>query len=359
MVFAVNTRAKGAVVSRNEHVKASAVKLLRRTADRTQRFDFSVWFWGDAIAVDGMLEASELLDAPEYQDFALRFFERWIKASPSWTDYLTPGPALLRLYQRTGREDLLSGAKRLAKWYRETIPQGPGGVHYYRPDIPQFRTMVIIDSLYHVVPFFALLGRVTNDAACFDEAYEVWRCHVDYLKSERGPLLCHNFDVGTGRHRGYGWGRGNGWALFALLELLEMMPETHPARPEALREFRQLSTDIRALQDQSGFWRTLLNDREAYLESSTAAFYGTIFSRAIRQGLLDDGFKPAVEAAWAATVSRIDAEGGFFGVSGVTWAANSQTEELALYKSMPTEVNVWGQGAALRFIAERIRSEAA
>lgn len=346
-------------MSRNGPEKASAESLLRRTADRTQRFDFSVWFWGDAIAIDGMLEASELLDAPEYQDFTLRFFERWIKASPGWTDYLTPGPALLRLYQRTGREDLLSGAKRLAKWYRETIPQGPGGVHYYRPDIPQFRTMVIIDSLYHVVPFFALLGRVTNDAACFDEAYDIWRCHVDYLKSGRGPLLCHNFDVGTGRHRGYGWGRGNGWALFALLELLEMMPETHPARPEALHEFRQLSTDICALQDESGFWRTLLNDREAYLESSTAAFYGAIFSRAIRHGLLDDGFKPAVEAAWTATVSRIDAEGGFFGVSGVTWAANSQTEELALYKSMPTEVNVWGQGAALRFIAERIRSEAA
>ena len=132
-----------------------------------ERFDFSVWFWGDAIAVDGLLEASELLDARNYQSFALRFFERWLKASPSWTDYLTPGPALLRLHQRTGREDLLNGAKRLANWYRETIPQGPGGVHYYRPDIPQFRTMVIIDSLYHVVPFFALLGRVTKRRCVF------------------------------------------------------------------------------------------------------------------------------------------------------------------------------------------------
>ena len=346
-------------MSRETSPEAREIDLLRRVANRTQRFDFSVWFWGDAIAVDGMIEAAELLDAPAHQAFALQFFERWLKASPSWTDYLTPGSALLRLHQRTGREDLLDGARRLAKWYRETIPQGPGGVHYYRPDIPQFRTMVIIDSLYHVVPFFALLGQITKDAACFDEAYDVWRSHVGLLKSDRGPLLCHNFDVGTGRHRGYGWGRGNGWALFALLELLEMLPADHQARPEALREFRQLAADIRALQDASGFWRTLLQDREAYLESSTAAFYGAIFSRAIRQGFLDAGFKPVVEAAWAATVSRIDAEGGFFGVSGVTWAANSQTEELALYKSMPTEVNVWGQGAALRFIAERIRSEAA
>lgn len=343
-------------MSRRGDDRASLAELLQRVANRTRKFDFSVWFWGDAIAVDGMLEAAEICDAPELQTFCLRFFERWLKSPPGWTDYLTPGPALLRLYERTGREELMAGAIRLANWYRETVPRGPGGVHYYRPDIPQFRTMVIIDSLYHVVPFFALLGRITKDAAYFDEAYAVWRSHVDYLKSDRGPLLAHNYDVGTGRHRGYGWGRGNGWALFALLELLEMMPTAHPARPEALREFQKLSTDIRSLQDESGFWRTLLHDREAYLESSTAAFYGAIFSRAIRQGLLDASFKPAVDAAWAATLSRIDGEGGFFGVSGVTWAANSQTEELALYKSMPTEVNVWGQGAALRFIAERTRS---
>jgi rhamnogalacturonyl hydrolase YesR len=224
-------------------------ELLQRVANRTRKFDFSVWFWGDAIAVDGILEAAEICDAPELQTFCLRFFERWLKSPPGWTDYLTPGPALLRLYERTGREELMAGAIRLANWYRETVPRGPGGVHYYRPDIPQFRTMVIIDSLYHVVPFFALLGRITKDAAYFDEAYAVWRSHVDYLKSDRGPLLAHNYDVGTGRHRGYGWGRGNGWALFALLELLEMMPTAHPARPEALREFQKLSTDIRSLQD--------------------------------------------------------------------------------------------------------------
>jgi unsaturated rhamnogalacturonyl hydrolase len=345
-------------VSEGARANSSRIELLRRVADRSLRFNFAVWFWGDAIAVDGLLEAAEVLEDPALEVFCLRFFERWLKAPASWTDYLTPGPALLRLYERTGREDLMAGAMRLAKWYRETVPQGPDGVHYYRPDMPQFRTMVIIDSLYHVVPFFASLGRITKDAACFNEAYRVWRSHVDYLKSDRGPLLCHNYDIGTGRHRGYGWGRGNGWALFAMLEFLEMLPPAHPVRPAALREFQTLCAAILALQDETGFWRTLLHDREAYLESSTAAFYGAIFSRAIRLRFLDHSFKPAVEAAWKATMSRIDAQGGFFGVSGVTWAANSQTEEVALYKSMPTEVNVWGQGAALRFIAERTRPPA-
>jgi hypothetical protein len=42
---------------------------------------------------------------------------------------------------------------------------------------------------------------------------------------------------------------------------------------------------------------------------------------------------------------------------GQTWAANAPSEDLALYKAAPTEVNVWGQGAALRFAAERVRAD--
>lgn len=342
--------------STNAPPRTDLRELLRRTARRTLRFDFSVWFWGDAIAFDGLLEAAAMLPDPAVERFCVSFIERWRRASPAWTDYLTPGPALLRLHERTGRKEYLDDALRLARWYGETVPRGSDGVHYFRPDIPQYRTMVIIDSLYHVVPFYALLARTTGDRRFMDEAFETWTSHVSLLASDRGSLLSHNFDVATGRHRGYGWGRGNGWALFALLELLELAPKDHPAWQECHRQFVALSAEIRKLQDQTGFWRTLLHDREAYLESSTAAFYGAIFARGVRLGLLDASYRASAEAAWTASLSRIDDEGGFFGVSGVTWAANSQTEELVLYKSMPTEINVWGQGAALRLIAERFRA---
>jgi len=110
------------------------------------------------------------------------------------------------------------------------------------------------------------------------------------------------------------------------------------------------------LQDSSGFWRTLLTDSESYLETSTAAFFGAIFTKAVRLGLLTTDFGEAADRAWWALLSRIDDEGGAFGTSAATWAANAPTEELALYKAAPTEVNVWGQGAGLRFAAERIRA---
>jgi unsaturated rhamnogalacturonyl hydrolase len=336
--------------------RTEATDILRRLAERTTRFDFSIWFWGDAIAFDGLLDAAELLEDAPTRAFVTQFFDRWLHRTPSWTDYLAPGAALLRLHETTGRRELLDRAIRLADWFNNEVPRGKTGLHYFRPDLPQFRSTVLVDSLYHVPPFFTRLAHITGDARYHDVALEMWHGHADALSIDRGPLLCHNFDVGSGRHRGYGWGRGNGWALLGLLDVLELLPATYPGRPRALQRFRELALAVLPLQDPSGFWRTLLADPEAYLESSTLGFYGATFTKAVRLGLLDDPFAAAAELAWQAMRSRIDDEGGLFGVSGVTWASNAPTEEVALYKSMPTEVNVWGQGCALRFAAERIRS---
>src|SRR5262249_52239357 len=156
--------------------------------------------------------------------------------------------------------------------------------------------------------------------------------------------------------RGYGWGRGNGWALFGMVDTLELLPADHPGRAAALEKFRGLSGNILAKQDASGFWRTLLHDREAYLESSTATFFGGTFTKAVRLGLLGSEYAQAAEKAWQATLSRIDDDGSLWGVSACTWAGTAPEDDVVMYKSLLTEVNVWGQGSALRFAAERIRS---
>jgi unsaturated rhamnogalacturonyl hydrolase len=332
-----------------------AKEVLQRVAQRTLRFDFSVWFWGDAIAFDGLLDAAVLLEDPAYSRYCTGFFERWQARPPSWTDYLAPGLALARLIGggATGLTDL---AKRLFEHYLVHTPRGPSGLHYFRPDLPQFRTTLLIDSLYHVPSFVAACARVLGDAAAYDEGLSMWHDHARVLSLPGRPLLFHNYDHGSGRRRGYGWGRGNGWAILGLLDLIEQLPTRHQGHQTAVDEFRRLAAAILPLQDESGFWRTLLDDRESYLESSTAAFYGAAFTKSVALGLLSDAYGDAANRAWRALLSRIDDEGGVFGTSAATWAATAPVEDLALYKAAPTEVNVWGQGAALRFAAERIRA---
>lgn len=333
----------------------TAQTVLELLAERTHRFDFGVWFWGDAIAFDGLLEASELLNAPKHAEFCARFFNEWRTRPPAWTDYLTPGLALSRLVKQGGT-DLGPALSRLLDQYLVHTPRGETGLHYFRPDLPQFRTTVLVDSLYHVPPFLAACAARAGDPDLFREAFAMWEGHAQALRLPGSAILLHNYDHGSGRRRGHGWGRGNGWALLGLIDLIELLPAGTEERGRAADEFRHLASAVLALQDASGFWRTLLEDRESYLETSTAGFFGAVFTKGLRLGLLSGDYREAAERAWRALLTRIDEDGGAFGTSAVTWAANSSAEELALYRAAATEVNVWGQGAALRFAAERIRA---
>ncbi len=331
-------------------------ELLRRVAERTLCYDFTIWQWGDAIAVDGLLDAAGLLAAPGLNDRVLSFFARWAERTLSWNDHLTPGNALLRVAATGDLAGLTRAASDLGDWL-ERAPRSASGLSLYRPDLGFVRNSCWVDTLYHEPVFLARLAQTLGENRWYGEAMRVVRSHVDALRGAGQPFLAHSYDVAADVRRGYGWGRGNAWALLGLVDLAEALPAGGPERREVEALCRDLAAPIRLAQDETGFWRTLLQDREAYLESSTAAMFGTAFSKGMRLGILDATYEPASERAWRATVSRIDASGVFYGVSAWTITVTTRDDDLRMYKALPTESNWWGQGAAMRAIAERIVRE--
>ncbi len=315
----------------------------------------SFWVWGDAIAWDGLLEAAELSGNQAAAAHVERMIRRWSAQLPgSWTDYLVPGGALLYLAGRTGEASLLARAEALAAWLLDA-PQ-MDSLHFWRPDLPAYRNTIWIDSLYHVPSFLAGLARLKNDQSFAIAALEIFDSHLEALSSRSGPFLAHSWDYGTQRLKGYGWGRGQGWAILGMADTLALLPPNLPGRAALAERFNVLAQDILRCQDRSGFWRTLIDDSEAYLETSTAAFMGAAFTKGVRTGLLErETYQPAIERAWEAMLSRLDPDGAITGVSAVTWSWAPGMDEKAMYKALPTETNLWGQGAAMRFAAERLR----
>lgn len=335
--------------------QAGARELLNRVAERTLRFDYSVWQWGDAIAIDGLLDASDILDDPRFSDFVAGFYRRWSKRPLGWMDHLTPGAALLRLPEGADQVSFLAAAERLAAWLRDA-PHTDDGLPLYRPDMGVVRHSCWVDTIYHEPQFLLRLADATGDDRHRDHAVSIWTSHTRALSSDQGPLLAHSWESAHGLTRGYGWGRGNAWALLGMVDAIELMPTDLPQQSSLVAEFEALAEAIVDLQAENGLWRTLLHDREAYLESSCTAMFGAAFRKAHRLGLLPARYDEAADRAWAAARPYYDDEGRFFGVSAWTHAAINHVEDPMYYKDLPTEINWWGQGAALRAAAEQLKA---
>ena len=328
--------------------------LLARTAHRTLDYDFTVWFWGDAIAVDGLLDAAQILGNERLADHAATFVNRWAGQPRSWTDHLTPGAAVLRLANERGDERLLDAAARLGQWLTETVPR-VGDVPLYRPDVPMYRHAVWVDTMYHLPVFYARLAAATGDASFYRWAAAEWTSHLQVLRDpSRGPLLAHSWDTGMRVAHGFGWGRGQGWALLGLVDLLDAIPADLEQRRALTADLEDLASAIRTAQDTTGLWHTLMHDRDSYLETSTATFVAAALLKARRLGYLGSDYDECARTALSAAVRRVDREGGLWGVSACTYAGVAQTDDVQMYRTLPVEVNVWGQGSALRCFAEAI-----
>ena len=326
-----------------------------QVADRTLDFDFSVWYWGDAIAIDGLLDAAELLDADRFADAANAHANRWIRrvltAGCTWVDHLAPGWAILRLGRRCDDERHFEAVRVLAEFLADAPRSRRLGVPLRRPDIFADRNLTVVDSMYNEGSLFTYMADETGEEHYLDWGRDVLEPMTAALLDSESGFFRQAVDLATGRKLGLGWGRGTGWALLGILDALEFIPPTRPEHQRLAHVVRTVSEQLLALQDASGYWHTLLHNRNSYLETSTAAFFAAVFDKGTRLGLLDRRqVGEAADRALAALLARIDDSGWVFGVS-----ADSLPDEERAYLPLPMGSNEWGQGCAMRALAERIR----
>ena len=76
------------------------------------------------------------------------------------------------------------------------------------------------------------------------------------------------------------WGRGNGWVLFSLSELLLVIPKEHKHYEEIKGFFVQLSQGFWEQIDEVGMLHQVLWDHESYAEASCTAMCGQLSQEA-------------------------------------------------------------------------------
>jgi rhamnogalacturonyl hydrolase YesR len=202
----------------------------------------------------------------------------------------------------------------------------PEGFFYRRKQMHRFHNLTMwADDLYMSVPFLSRYAAYKGDPSVLSIAALQFEGFKKRLFMEDCQLMAHVYDFEREMNTGIPWGRGNGWTIFSLSELLMVLPQDHYRRPFLLDFFRALASGCLACQDESGMWRQVLNMAGSYIETSCTAMFICAFSRGLRFGWFDaDGadsadagaaYRAAAEKAWRALEQySIDREGNVWGV---------------------------------------------
>ena len=200
-----------------------------------------------------------------------------------------------------------------------------------------------VDCLHFDAPFLVKLGRIAGDERLVDAGADQALATIALLQQPDG-FFAHFFLERTGQTYGHGWGRGQGWALLGLLDVIDQLPEGHRHAGEIRASFVRLADALVGTQEPDGHWPTPIPDRASFHETSTASFAAAGLARGVALGLLGEPARAAARAAWDASLASVGSDGTTTGVSAALWASTASSH----YAGAPVGFQVpWGAGPFL------------
>jgi rhamnogalacturonyl hydrolase YesR len=185
------------------------------------------------------------------------------------------------------------------------------------------------------IPSLAQMGKLTGDKKYFDDAVNQIKQYTKRMFIKEKGIYMHGWVQSMETHPEFKWARANGWALLAITELLDVLPENHPGRAFVLEQFKAHVKGLAALQSGSGFWHQLLDREDSYLETSATAIYTYCIAHACNNGWLNPvTYAPMASLGWNAVATKVNDKGQVEG----TCVGTGMAFDPAFYYHRPVNV---------------------
>jgi rhamnogalacturonyl hydrolase YesR len=209
---------------------------------------------------------------------------------PKHVDLTVFGVVPLQIYMQTKEQKYLDLGRRLAdaQWVN---PQ---------PDGLTSQTRYWIDDMYMITMIQLQAYRATGDTKYLDRAATEMASYLDKLQQPSG-LFYHAPDVP------FYWGRGDGWVAAGMAEMLRSLPQKHPQRKRIMDGYLRMMKALLQYQDKNGMWHQLIDQSDAWPETSSTAMFTFAMITGVKNGWLDaKTYAPAARKGWLGLVSYLD-----------------------------------------------------
>ena len=343
-------------------------ELAASVADALINLSFKTWDFGDSVAFEALIAASEVLGDERWARFAQGYGRAWATRAKPYVrlDCTVPGRALVGLSVCYNDSQLLAALRGLADylvtrplmdgvyatWVASPLLAPYSGVEldeHSQRLLENSPAGVYLDCLHFDPPFLTALGVATGEAHYVVAGVEQALGYVRMLQTKDG-LFDHFVLLGEPHSFGPGWGRGQGWAILGLLETIESIDEFSGVLPDGARatladSASRLLRAMLATQRADGHWPVVVTEPDSGDEFSTAGFMAWAIWRALKLGVVEgDAMVEAMRAARGAILNSLDAQAQLREVSAAVYSSTEPSH----YAHVPRGLVVpWGQGPAL------------
>ncbi len=316
---------------------------------------FGKWNYPLGVTLYGLLQSARMLPSKEIEQYvrahineciSLYEYSQWdreeygypeinnhISSMRTLDDTGSFGSAMLESMEGSSNKNyrILAAelADKIADYMENRQERRPDGAFYRELKGIFCENTLWADDLYMSIPFLCRYYKMTGKEAFLDDAVKQFRLYKKYLYIPDQQVMSHVYDFKYNTATFMPWGRGNGWVLFSLSELLAVLPEKHAGREEMLMFFNELCAGYCRLQSRNGLWHQLLTYPDSYEETSCTAMFIYGFARGIRYRWLShdtSAYIDAVNKGWyGLTKKSIDKKGNIYGVCrGSAYSFNSE-----------------------------------
>ncbi len=273
--------------------------------------------WITGALYMGMFDWAELSGDNQYFDWLKKTFNRqyWQVADRMYhADDVCVSQTYIDMYNKFGEEKMIIPTLARIDWVIDHPSLGSMNIDYSKPST--YERWSWCDALYMAPAVYTRLYSFTGNEKYMQFADKEFKATYFHLFDKDENLFYRDsryFGKEEANSKKVFWGRGNGWVIGGLAEILKTIPTSDTKyRPFYEELFIKLATRLIELQSADGFWHASLLDPASYPSPETSAtgfiVYGLAYG--INKGYLPaDKFLPIVEKGWNALVSAVEDDG--------------------------------------------------
>ncbi|MBN2806904.1 MAG: glycoside hydrolase family 88 protein [Prolixibacteraceae bacterium] len=302
-----STRLADAVMKRND-------SLVIYNNPSSIRWQYDVAMLGQAI---GQLDNEHSV----YFQYFRNYFDHFIDSEGEIHTYelqaydlddVFPANGLLTLYEKTGEEKYLLAVHEIITQFNGQ-PRTKSGAFCHKKI---YDGQLWLNSAYMYGPFLARYANMFNQPQWFDTiCFQLKNIYEHTIDTSDG-LMVHAWDetrtqkwasAETGKSPNK-WGRGMGWYLMALVDVLQFLPADHPEKAELSAMLEHLSEALLKVRDkETGLWYQILdrgNEPYNYIETSCSAMIIYAYAKASTLGMLPPKYHDVAREAFLSLTNR-------------------------------------------------------